>query len=205
MRAARLAIMVGLKGRGSNMLALADACREGRINAEVAVVIGQSPSAPAIETAQDHGLPVAIVPSKADESSKADEYGARLLRVVEATNVDIICLAGYMRILPSEVVHAFDGRILNIHPALLPKFGGQGMFGMKVHEAVVAAGAEESGCTVHFVNERYDEGQILLQRRCPVLADDTPEALAARVLKEEHLAYPAAVELLWSKIEGSSA
>jgi phosphoribosylglycinamide formyltransferase-1 len=101
-----------------------------------------------------------------------------------------------MRLLPEEVLAAFPNRVLNIHPALLPKFGGKGMYGMHVHEAVVAARETESGCTVHFVNEHYDEGAILHQRRCPVLPDDTPETLAARVLEQEHLAYPEAIQLV---------
>ncbi|MFN3683119.1 MAG: formyltransferase family protein, partial [Fimbriimonadaceae bacterium] len=105
----------------------------------------------------------------------------------------LVCLAGYMRLLPKEVLDSFPNRVLNIHPALLPKFGGKGMYGMRVHEAVLRAGEAESGCTVHLVNERYDEGPIVVQLRCPVLPDDTPETLAARVLELEHRAYPEAV------------
>jgi phosphoribosylglycinamide formyltransferase-1 len=107
-------------------------------------------------------------------------------------------LAGYLRLLPVEVLRKFPGRVLNIHPALLPKFGGKGMYGRHVHEAVIASGDSESGASVHLVDERYDEGQVLVQRRCSVLPDDTPQSLAARVLKEEHLAYVEALQRLLS-------
>ena len=110
------------------------------------------------------------------------------------SSCSIVCLAGFLRLLPTEVLNGFPGRILNIHPSLLPKFGGKGMYGIRVHEAVLAAGENESGCTVHLVSEHYDEGAILLQRRCAVLPDDTPETLAARVLKEEHIAYIQAIK-----------
>lgn len=123
-----------------------------------------------------------------------EDYGARLL--AELGSCDWICLAGYLRLLPSEVLARFPNRVLNIHPALLPKFGGKGMYGQRVHEAVIAAGETESGCTVHYVNEQYDEGAIILQRRCPVEAVDTAETLAARVLEQEHLAYVEALAKL---------
>lgn len=113
---------------------------------------------------------------------------------------DFICLAGFMKLLPSEVLRAFPNRVLNIHPALLPKFGGKGMYGHHVHEAVLAAGEKESGCTVHLVTDQYDEGEILVQLCCPVRATDTPESLAARVLELEHRAYPEAVRLLMERL-----
>ena len=106
---------------------------------------------------------------------------------------DVVCLAGYAKLVPAEVVVRFPGRMLNVHPALLPKYGGKGMWGQRVHEAVIAAGETESGCTVHLVDEEYDRGPILLQMTCPVLSDDTPESLGARVLALEHVAYPQAL------------
>lgn len=120
-----------------------------------------------------------------------ENYGQALLSGLEG--VDLVCLAGYLRLLPVEVLRAFPNRILNVHPALLPKFGGKGMYGNHVHQAVLAAGEKESGATVHLVTEHYDEGRILVQRRCLVLPDDSPESLAERVLAEEHRAYIEAI------------
>lgn len=185
MRVAQLGILVGPRGRGSNLAAIAAACRERRLEAEVAVVIGGDRSAPALGAARSLGL-------RTDEVAPGDRYGERLLTALAGT--DVVCLAGFLRLLPEEVLEAFPGRVLNIHPALLPKFGGQGMYGLRVHQAVLEAGEKESGCTVHVVTPRYDEGEILLQMRCPVLPGDTPETLAARVLELEHRAYPEAIQ-----------
>jgi phosphoribosylglycinamide formyltransferase-1 len=151
----------------------------------VAVVISPTETAPAVQVARDLGLTVTVVPT-------GDEYGSRL--VTALGDLDFVCLAGYMRLLPVEVLRRFDGRVLNIHPSLLPKYGGKGMYGSRVHEAVLAAGDAVSGCTVHYVNEKYDEGSPLLQLQCPVLPGDTPDTLAARVLALEHQAYPWAIE-----------
>lgn len=169
------------------MRALALACREGRLRAQVGLVAGPRADAPALLAARDLGLPTASI----DVSTPG--AGLRITQAFQDARCDLICLAGYMRLLPPEVLEAFPNRVLNIHPALLPKFGGKGMYGMRVHEAVLAAGEKESGCTVHLVNERYDEGPILVQKRCPVLPGDTPETLAERVLRLEHDAYAEAV------------
>ena len=122
-----------------------------------------------------------------------DTYGERLLGALQAAGAKWICLAGYTRLLPAQVLAAYPNRVLNVHPALLPKYGGKGMYGMRVHEAVLGSDDTESGCTVHFVNEHYDEGAIILQRTAPRLPDDTPETLAKRVLGQEHLAFPEAL------------
>ncbi|MBK9175368.1 MAG: phosphoribosylglycinamide formyltransferase [Flavobacteriales bacterium] len=122
-----------------------------------------------------------------------------VLRELRSQRIDLIVLAGFMRLVPAEVVRAFPERIVNIHPALLPKFGGKGMYGRRVHEAVIAAGEQESGITIHLVNERYDEGRIVHQASCPVLANDTPEALAERIHALEHEHYP---EVVSNLIEG---
>ncbi len=169
------------------MRALARACAEGAVEAEVGLVVSPSESSPALAAARELGLPSAVV------NVAGPDAGARLTEAFLGAGCTLVCLAGYMRLLPREVLDAFPNRVLNIHPALLPKFGGKGMYGMRVHEAVLRAGEAESGCTVHLVNERYDEGPILVQLRCPVLPDDTPETLAARVLELEHRAYPEAV------------
>lgn len=181
----QIAIIVGTKGRGSNMRAIIEACEGGRINAEVACIISPSESAPAVETARTLGAKV-VVP---------EIFEAELAETLSAHEVDLVCLAGFMRLIPAEVVKTYEGRMLNIHPAMLPKFGGKGMWGMKVHEAVLAAGETQSGCTVHFVSERYDEGDVLFQLTCPVEQDDTPESLAVRVLELEHECYVRAIQL----------
>ncbi|MFN8219853.1 MAG: phosphoribosylglycinamide formyltransferase [Fimbriimonadales bacterium] len=182
-----LGILVGSQGRGSNMKAIATACAEGEIAARVGVVVSPKGNTPAVETAHDLGLSVAIV------SPAGEHYAQRLVDELDRYEVDWVCLAGYMRLLPIEVLQRWPNRVLNIHPALLPKFGGKGMFGHHVHEAVIAAGETESGCSVHRVSEEYDKGEVLLQMRCPVLPQDTPESLAARVLELEHHAYPMAI------------
>lgn len=183
--------MVGTKGRGSNMLAIIEASRSEGLPASVELVIAPGEQAPALAVAAENGVKTAVVPAG---DSYADEVGQAL----KDNGIEMICLAGYMRLLSLEILQKYPNRVLNIHPALLPKFGGKGMYGHHVHEAVLAAGEQESGCTVHYVSEQYDEGAIIHQRRCPVLPDDTPETLAARVLKEEHLAYPEAIRMVLS-------
>ena len=143
-------------------------------------VIGTKSDAPAIESAKHLGLKTTIV-------SVGDTFEQDLLHALDGS--DWICLAGFMRLLPESVVNRWDHRILNIHPALLPKFGGKGMYGMHVHEAVLAAGETESGCSVHYVTKEYDEGAVILQTTCPVHPDDTAETLASRVLILEHRTY----------------
>jgi phosphoribosylglycinamide formyltransferase-1 len=125
-----------------------------------------------------------------------------VLRELLGQGIDLVVLAGFMRLIPAEMVRAFPDRIVNIHPALLPKFGGKGMFGHRVHEAVIAAGEQESGITIHLVNERYDEGRILFQAKCPVLPADTPDSLAERIHALEHAHYPRVVEELVADLQG---
>ncbi len=181
-----LAVFVGTRGRGSNLRAIHDACERGEVPARVALVVGTRADSGAIEWGREAGLPTVVV-------EPGEGYGTRLVETLAQAGIEWICLAGYLRLLPAEVLKAFPNKVLNIHPALLPKHGGKGMYGIHVHEAVLAAGDGESGCTVHTVTERYDEGEPILQLRCPVLPDDTPESLAARVLALEHQAYPEAL------------
>ena len=169
------------------MKAILSACRSGHIHAKGALVIAPSQDVPAIAAAIELGAEVAIL------NPEDPHFGEDLLAILAAEKIDLLCLAGYMRLLPKKVVKALENRILNIHPALLPKYGGKGMYGPRVHEAVIAAGDKESGCTVHYVNENYDEGDILLQLKCKVKEEDTPETLAARVLELEHEAYVDAI------------
>lgn len=171
------------------MLAIAASCREGRVPGEVVLVIAP-PGSPAIEKAQEAGLDVAVV------DPIPEGYGEHLLQALKNRGVEFIALAGFTRLLPVEVLQAYPNRILNIHPALLPKYGGKGMYGMRVHEAVLAAGEAESGCTVHFVNERYDEGKIILQKRVPVMKGDEPMDLAIRVNQQELIAFSEALAMV---------
>lgn len=176
--------MVGPHGRGSNMAAIVRACRAGTVPAVVEVVIPSGNGSGAEELARDMGIRVQVV-------LPGDGYGPRLMEAL--VGCEYVCLAGYLRLLPNEVLDNFPMRVLNIHPGLLPKYGGKGMYGRRVHEAVIAAGEKESGCSVHLVTPVYDEGPIVMQKSCPVLPDDTPETLAERVLMLEHLAYPEAL------------
>lgn len=189
-----VAALVSGHGRGSNLGALIDGGASGDAAYRIAIVIGTRADAPAIERARSAGVHAAIVSPRKYEEDEAG-YGAAVLRLLRAHRVGLICLAGYMRRLPAEVVAEFKGRVMNIHPALLPLFGGQGMYGERVHEAVLESGMKVSGCTVHFVDEEYDTGPIIVQATVPVEEDDTPETLGQRVLAEEHQAYVRAVRL----------
>lgn len=170
------------------MRAIAEACANKLLDAVVGVVISPASESPAVVNARALGLEVAVFEPK---SASAEEM---LLEIGKRYELDLICLAGYLRLIPTKFVNRFENAILNIHPALLPKFGGKGMYGMKVHEAVLASGDNESGATVHFVNERYDEGAVFHQITCDVLPNDTPESLAARVLSVEHRCYVEAIQ-----------
>ena len=180
----RLGIL--LSGRGSNFLAIARAIREGRLRGvEIAVVLSNKPDAPGLKAATDLGLTALAVTSA---GMKRAEHDAAMIALLREHAVDLVCLAGYMRILTPEFVRAFPDRILNVHPSLLPAFPGLDSQGQ-----ALAYGAKIAGCTVHFVDEAVDHGAIVLQRTVPVLDGDTPESLSARVLVEEHEAYPEAI------------
>lgn len=187
------------------MEAIIRACQLGIIpQSEVVLVVGTRPDAPALARAEALGVPTMIVNPRDFPDDSA--YGDTLLWVLERVQPDLICLAGYMRLLPERVVKAYPNRIMNIHPALLPQFGGKGMYGLRVHEAVLQSGAKETGCTVHFVDEHYDTGPIILQRTIPVLEGDTPETLAERLLPVEHATYVEAIRLFAEgrlKVEGN--
>ena len=192
-----LAVFVGTRGRGSNLMALHEAACQGRLAARIVLVVGSRPDAPAVERAAAAGLSTTVIDPKAATGEAG--YAEALLRALRAAGADTIALAGYLRRLPSEVVAAYRHRILNTHPALLPSFGGKGMYGEHVHRAVLAYGAKVSGCTVHFVDEEYDTGPIITQRYVPIHEGDTPETLAARILPEEHDAYVTALQWLAEK------
>jgi phosphoribosylglycinamide formyltransferase-1 len=185
-------VAVFASGGGTNFQALLDHQRPDG-SWEIVLLITDRSQAGALARAEAAGVTTAVVPTRHRELA---DVGREMLGLLEAHAVDVIVLAGYLKLVPPEVVARYAGRILNIHPALLPSFGGKGMYGMNVHRAVIEAGVPESGATVHFVDERYDEGHILAQRTVPVQAGDTPEDLAARVLAVEHRLYPEAVDHL---------
>lgn len=178
-------------GSGTNLQALLDAEDGGTRGARIVLVISNRPKAFALERAKNSGRE-AIVHRMRDFKSE-DEYADDLLSVLRDRGIELICLAGYLKRLPAKVVAEYRGRILNIHPGPLPRFGGQGMFGRHVHESVIASGVHESGPTVFFVDEEYDTGAIIAFAPVPVQADDTPDTLAHRVLAAEHLLYPRVV------------
>jgi phosphoribosylglycinamide formyltransferase 1 len=188
----RLAVFIS--GDGSNLQAIIDASTRGELSADVAWVVSSTSTAYGLTRAQNAGVEATVVARSADETISI--FSERLLRELQSRHIDYIALAGYLKLLPAVVVRAYKDKIVNIHPALLPKYGGKGMFGHHVHEAVIAAGDKESGMTIHFVNEAYDQGRILLQVRVPVLQDDTPETLAARILAKEHEHYPKVIDKL---------
>lgn len=181
-------------GGGSNAEAILMAMRQPDYPAEAVLLFSNRPGAGALEKAARHGVPIEVRDHQAYPSREA--FDAELLGLLRAHRPDYVCLAGYLRILGPALVRAYAGRILNIHPALLPKFGGPGMHGHHVHEAVLAAGEAESGATVHWVDEGVDSGAIILQRRVPVLPGDTAQTLAARVLVAEHQVYPEALRMV---------
>lgn len=172
---------------GTNMQAIIDACRDGRLQAEPRVVISNNSDSGALERARREGIPACHFSTRTHPDPEA--LDRTVLATLQEYEVEVICLAGYMRRLGPLTLTAYRNRVLNIHPALLPRFGGQGFYGERVHRAVLAAGERESGPTIHLVDEEYDHGRILAQRRVPVLPDDDAESLAARVLAQEHLLY----------------
>lgn len=180
----RLGILIS--GRGSNMLALADAVRDGRVpGAEVALVISDQANAAGLAAAKERGLETLVIERRGRSREDHDREIAAALR---ERRIDLICLAGYMRLLSPEFIAAFRNRILNIHPSLLPEFPG-----LHPHQQALDAGVATSGCTVHYVDETLDGGPIIAQRKVPVLPGDTEESLAARILEQEHRLYAEAV------------
>lgn len=189
-----LKIAVFASGRGSNFLAIHDAIRSGAIrNAAIVVVVSNNSDAGALAAARERGIDALHISSKQFDDVRA--FRASLLAALEGRGVNFIALAGYMKKVDAEIVRAYRHRIVNIHPALLPSFGGTGMYGMHVHEAVIASGASESGATVHLVDEEYDRGPIVLQERVALERGETSESLAAKVLAVEHALYPRVIGL----------
>ncbi len=192
----RLAVLAS--GGGSNLQAIMDdlAARGDARAAEIVLVASDRAGAGALMKARAANVPAAVIANPAD--------GAELVALLDAHDVDLIALAGYLKFVPRDVTERWHGRIVNIHPALLPKFGGAGMYGRRVHTAVIAAGERESGATVHHVDGEYDRGTIVEQERVPVESGDTADSLAARVLAAEHRLYPRALHALAANLKSST-
>lgn len=189
-------------GGGTNLQAIMDACDRGDIEGSVVVVISDNPDAYALERARKNDIRAeALLP----KGRTRDEHEKLVFDVLSKEGVELVVLAGYMRILTPWLINKYSGHMINIHPALLPSFGGEGMYGEHVHEAVLGYGCKVSGCTVHFVSADVDGGPIILQESVPVLEEDTPDSLADRIHPVEHRLYPKAISLYASgrlRIEG---
>ena len=177
-------IAVFASGGGSDLQAIIDACKSGRLNARVCVVISNNGGSMALQRARNEGIPAFHLSAKVIGDPAALEN--RMLETLREHDTDLVFLAGYLKKMGSAVLRAYGNRILNIHPSLLPKHGGEGMYGINVHRAVLEAGETETGVTVHRVSAEYDAGEIVAQTKVPVLEGDAPETLAARVLAREH-------------------
>jgi phosphoribosylglycinamide formyltransferase-1 len=193
---ARLAVFIS--GSGTNLQSIMDRCADGTIPGEVVLVISNKQDAYGLLRAKKAGINTVVHRRKRFPDGKAaDEH---LLNLLVRHEIDIIALAGYLKMIPPPIVRKYRNRILNIHPALLPKYGGKGMYGHHVHEAVLASGDTESGVTIHLVDEVYDHGKVVAQEKVPVLPGDTPDDLAARVLAVEHELYPRVLKKLCAEI-----
>lgn len=199
----KLRIAILASGRGSNFEAILKNILSGKLMAEIVVVISNKKSAGALEIARNHGIPAYFVSAK--QFPEQQDFDNEILKILEKHKANFIALAGYLKKLSPKIVRKYKNKILNIHPALLPSFGGKGMYGHHVHEAVLNYGCKVSGVTVHLVDESYDTGPPVIQRCVPVKDDDTPDTLAARVLKVEHQVYAEAIRYFAEgrvKIEG---
>lgn len=199
-------IAVFASGRGSNFQAILDAIDVGLLPAQIVVLISNKSDAGAMEVAHAHNIPTQHLSQRMYSSEEA--LADAMLNVLEEHHADFIALAGYLKKIPAQVIHQYRNRILNIHPALLPSFGGDGMYGHRVHEAVIASGDKVSGATIHLVDEEYDRGPIVLQKTVAISPDETPDSLAVKVLKIEHEIFPLALKAFAEgrvRIEGTKA
>jgi formyltetrahydrofolate-dependent phosphoribosylglycinamide formyltransferase len=194
MSTAPLQLAVLISGSGTTLQNLIDQIRAKKLNAEIRLVIASREGIKGITRANDAGIRCQIIQRK--QFASTIEFSQKIFAMCGESRAELICLAGWLSLL--EIPPAWDGKVMNIHPALLPSFGGPGMYGPRVHQAVLNHGCKVSGCTVHFVNNDYDSGPIILQRCCPVMEDDTPDTLAHRVFEEEKIAYPQAIRLYQS-------
>lgn len=189
----RIKLAVFISGRGSNLQSIIDACARDDFPAEISVVLSNRPGVMGLQRARDAGIETVTVDHKDFEGR--ENFERALLDTLDTYNVDLVCLAGFMRILTPLFISRWEGKMLNIHPSLLPNYKG-----LNTHERVLADGKNESGCTVHYVVPDMDAGPHIVQKRVAVLDDDTPDSLAARVLEQEHIAYPEAIKIVCTKI-----
>jgi phosphoribosylglycinamide formyltransferase-1 len=200
-------ILVLVSGNGTNLQALIDAAKAGKLGAtNIAAVLSDRAGVYALERAKLAGIPAfTVVPNyDLNKGQRRLELSDRILEICKANSIDLIVYAGFLSILKGDIIQAYAERMINLHPALLPKFGGLGMYGEKVHQQVLAAGEKESGCTVHLVDAGTDTGPILLQRKVPVLPGDTPDTLAERIHHEEHIAIVEAAAMMVKRLENKS-
>jgi phosphoribosylglycinamide formyltransferase-1 len=186
-------------GNGTNFRSILEHKREGKLESDVELLITNNSTCGAAEIAKAEGIEVVHISRKVFPDLSSKDYSDLFISALSKKEIDLIVLAGYMKKLPEEVVKKFSNRIINIHPALLPKFGGKGMYGINVHKAVIESGDKETGVTVHYVNENYDEGKIIYQEKIPVNDDDTPESLIERMREVEHRIYPEVISKLEKK------
>ncbi|MCH2448968.1 MAG: phosphoribosylglycinamide formyltransferase [Gracilimonas sp.] len=185
-------IVVFASGSGTNFQSIIDAVNAGNITANIAGLITDRNHIGALERAENHGIPARVLaPNKLPDDKK---FAEELIDQLTSWETDLIVLAGYLKKIPAPVIRKFENRILNIHPSLLPKFGGKGFYGMNVHRAVINSKDHQSGCSVHIVTGKFDEGPVIARSVVKVKENDTPEQLAKKILKEEHWLYPAAIE-----------
>ncbi len=193
----RTKLAVLISGSGTTLVNLIEHIRAGSLNCSIELVIGSRADLKGLDRATEARLPSSVIDPR--EVGNFDLFNERIFTAIENSQADLVCLAGWLHLL--RIPARFDGRVLNIHPSLLPRFGGKGMYGQKVHQAVLDAKCTQSGCTVHLVDNGYDSGPVVLQRTCPVLPGDTAATLAARVFEEEKIAYPQAIRALQKQLQ----
>jgi phosphoribosylglycinamide formyltransferase 1 len=183
----KLAVLVS--GRGSNLQAIIDSIEKNNLAAEISLILSNVPDAYALQRGKEHGLESIFLDPKS--FSNRDDYEKKMIELLQTKSIDLVCLAGFMRILGKKFIEAFSGKIINIHPSLLPAFPG-----LNVQEKALEHGVKFSGCTVHFVNEEVDGGAIILQAVVPILDEDDVQSLSSRILEQEHIIYPEAIRLI---------
>jgi len=184
-------IAVLISGSGSNLQSIIDSIEKGELNCSIEAVISDNENAYGLVRAKEKNINTYVV----DKKVLGEKLSEEIFNIIDG-KVDLIVLAGYLSILKGKILRSFKGRIINIHPSLLPAFGGKGMYGLRVHKKVIETGIDVSGCTVHFVDEEIDNGDIILQKTVAVYSDDTPESLQQRVLQQEHIALPEAIKMV---------
>ncbi|MAE52395.1 MAG: phosphoribosylglycinamide formyltransferase [Micavibrio sp.] len=191
-KAGKLNLAVLISGGGSNLQAIIDACKDSDFPAKVQMVISNTPGAQGLTRAKNAGIPAITIDHKNYDTRQ--DFEEALTDALSGHDIDLICLAGFMRILTPGFIAQWPRKIINTHPSLLPKFGGEGMYGMRVHQAVLDSGEQYSGSTIHYVIPEVDKGEIIIQKQVDIHSDDTAETLAKRVLASEHIAYPEAIK-----------